>query len=74
MRIQTWYSADDTSILIAGSNKMDFEENNNQTFQNINNWFNNNHLALNLNKTKLLEFKTNHFSTDSIQTDYNQSL
>jgi hypothetical protein len=29
--------ADDTSILITGSNKMDLEENINHTFQNINN-------------------------------------
>jgi hypothetical protein len=64
--------ADDTSILITGSNKMDLEENINQTFQNINNWFNSNQLALNLNKTQLLEFRMNHFSTDSIQTDYDQ--
>jgi hypothetical protein len=64
--------ADDTSILITGSNKMDLEENINQTFQNINNWFNSNQLALNLNKTQLLEFRTNYFSTDSIQTDYDQ--
>jgi hypothetical protein len=51
---------------------MDFKENINQIFQNINNWFNSNWLALNLNKTQLLEFRTNHFSTDSIQTDYDQ--
>jgi hypothetical protein len=51
---------------------MDFEENINQIFQNINNWFNSNRLALNLNKTQFLEFRTNHFSTDSIQMDYDQ--
>jgi hypothetical protein len=64
--------ADDTSILITSSNKMDLEETINQTFQNINNWFNSNRLALNLNKTQILKFRTNHFSTDSIQTDYDQ--
>jgi hypothetical protein len=53
--------ADDMSILITGSNKMDFEENINQTFLNINTWFRSNRLALNLNKTQLLEFRTNHF-------------
>jgi hypothetical protein len=51
---------------------MDLEENINHTFQNINNWFNSNRLALNLNKTQLFEFRMNHFSTDSIQTDYDQ--
>jgi hypothetical protein len=37
--------ADDTSILITGSNKMDLKENINMTFQDINAWFNNNRLT-----------------------------
>ena len=53
--------ADDTSILITGSDKTDLDENINQAFQKINNWFNSNRLALNLNKTQFLEFRTNHF-------------
>jgi len=36
----TVLSADDMSILITGSNKTDLDENINQTFQKINNWFN----------------------------------
>jgi hypothetical protein len=63
--------ADDTSILITGSNKMDCKENIKQTFQDINAWFNNNRLTLNLNKTQFLEFRTNHYSSDIIQSAYN---
>jgi len=66
--------ADDTNILITGSNKTDWDENINQTFQNINNWFNSNRLVLNLNKTQFLEFRTKHFSTDSVQTVYERKL
>jgi len=53
--------ADDTSILITGSDKTDLDENINQAFQKINNWFNSNRLTLNLNKTQFLEFRINHF-------------
>ena len=35
---------------------------------------NSNRLALNLNKTQFLEFRTNHFFTDSVQMDYEQQL
>jgi len=66
--------ADDTSILITSSDKMDLDENINQTFQKINNWFKSNQLALNLDKTQFLEFRTNYFFTDSVQTDYEQEL
>jgi hypothetical protein len=34
--------ADDTSILITGSNKLNFKETIKRTFQHINAWFNNN--------------------------------
>ena len=47
-------SADDTSILITGSNSTDLYANIYQTFITINNWFNINSLTLNLNKTQFL--------------------
>ena len=62
--------ADDTIIIITGSNKWDFNENSKQAFQDINAWFINNRLTLNLNKTQFLEFRTNHHSNDIIQSAY----
>jgi hypothetical protein len=62
--------ADDTSILFTGSNKMNFKETIKQTFQDINAWFNNNRLTLNLNKTQFLEFRRNQYSNDIIQSAY----
>ena len=59
--------ADDTNILITGLNKTDIEEKIIQTSQVINKWFNNNCLALNLNKTQFLQFKLNYFALDNIQ-------
>jgi hypothetical protein len=62
--------ADDTSILITGANKRDFNENCKKAFQDINSWFINNRLTLNFNKTQFLEFRTNHYSNDIIQSAY----
>jgi hypothetical protein len=50
--------ADDTSFIITDTNQRDFNVNANQTFQDINTWFQVNLLALNLNKTQYLEFRT----------------
>jgi len=60
--------ADD--ILITGANKRDFNENCKKSFQDINAWFINNRLTLNFNKTQFLEFRTNHYSNDIIQSAY----
>jgi hypothetical protein len=62
--------ADDTSILITGDNKRDFNINYKQAFQEINAWFSNNKLTLNFNKTQFLEFRTNHYSKDIMQSAY----
>ena len=59
--------ADDTSILITGSNSTDLDANMYQTFITINNWFNINSLTLNLNKTQFLEFKTTNLMTKNFQ-------
>jgi hypothetical protein len=40
------------------------------TFQDINAWFNNNWLTLNLNRTQFLEFRMNQYSNDIIQSAY----
>jgi hypothetical protein len=48
--------ADDTSIIVTDTDKLNFEKNLNQTF-NINTWFNNNKLNLHFDKKKqYLEF------------------
>jgi hypothetical protein len=44
--------ADDTSIIVTDTNKLNFERNLNQTFKDINTWFNDNSLTLNFNKTQ----------------------
>jgi hypothetical protein len=58
--------ADDTNILITGSDKTDLKENINLTFHTINTWFNSNRLALNLNKTQILEFQRKHSYSNDI--------
>jgi hypothetical protein len=50
--------ADATSLLITGSNKLDFNININQLLCNIISWFNSNLLTLKLNKTHCVEFRT----------------
>jgi hypothetical protein len=48
--------ADDPSILVTGSNKLDFNININQIFLDINTSFKDNLFSLNFNKTQYLEF------------------
>ena len=61
--------ADDTSIIVTGTNQSDFSVNTNQTFQDINTWFKDNFLTLNLNKTQYLEFRSkNYYNVDTLIT------
>ena len=53
--------ADDTSLLITGFNKLDFNININQSLRNIISWFNSNLLTLNFNKTHYVEFRTKNY-------------
>ena len=53
--------ADDTSLLITDSNKLDFNTNINQSLHNIISWFNSNLLVLNFNKTHYVEFRTKNY-------------
>jgi hypothetical protein len=46
---------DDSSIIITDTNKLSFQTNLNQTFKDINTWYNFNLLILNFNKTQYLE-------------------
>jgi hypothetical protein len=49
--------ADDTSIIVIDTNKLNFERSLNQPFKDINTWFNANSLTLNFNKTQYVEFR-----------------
>ena len=53
--------ADNTSLLLTGSNKLDFSININQSLRNIISWFNRSLLTLNLNKTHYVEFRTKNY-------------
>jgi hypothetical protein len=53
--------ADDTSLLITGPNKPDFNININQSLCSVISWFNSNLLTLNLNKTHCVEFRTKNY-------------
>jgi hypothetical protein len=50
--------ADDTYIMVTDTDKLNFGKNLNQTFNEINTWFNNNLLALYFEKTQYLEFQS----------------
>ena len=50
--------ADDTSIVISNINLERFKSNINLVMNQTVNWFQNNHLSLNCNKTQLLQFLT----------------
>ena len=50
--------ADDTSIIISNSNQDEFKTNINSVMNEIMNWFKNNLLTLNSNKTHFLQFLT----------------
>jgi hypothetical protein len=64
--------ADDTSVIITDTNKLDFNVNIKQTFQDINTWFNANLLAPNFNKTQYLEFRTKNYYDVTTQINYDQ--
>jgi hypothetical protein len=65
--------ADDTSIIITDTNKLNFERNLNQTFRDINTWFNVNLLTLNYNKTQYVEFRPMNYYTVTTQVSYDRT-
>jgi hypothetical protein len=62
--------ADDTSIIITDTNKTNFETNINQTFKDINVWYNVNSLNLNFRKTQYLEFRLKKCCNKMTQINY----
>ena len=53
--------ADDTSLLITGFNKFDFDININQSLHSIISWFNSNSVTLNFNTTHYVAFRTKNY-------------
>ena len=51
--------ADDTSFTITNPSPIEFADKLNKIFTNVNEWFRNNLLFLNYNKTTYLQFRTN---------------
>ena len=59
--------ADDTSLLITGFNKLNFNININQSLHSIISWYNSNLLTLNFDKTHYVEFRTkNYYQVETI--------
>jgi hypothetical protein len=58
--------ADDTSILVKGSNLKDFQSNMLNTFNCVNKWFKINLLSMNINKTHCIQFTTKNKPTTDI--------
>ena len=50
--------ADDTSFIITNPSPTEFADKLNEVFTNVNEWFRNNLLFLNFNKTTYLQFQT----------------
>jgi hypothetical protein len=60
-------------IIISDTNPTDINSQANLLFHNINTWFKNNRLLLNLNKTQYLEFHTKQSDKNKGQIKYNSS-
>jgi hypothetical protein len=58
--------ANDTSILVKGSNLKDFQSNMLNTCNCVNKWFKINLLSININKTHFIQFKTKNKPTTDI--------
>jgi hypothetical protein len=50
--------ADDTSLVITGTNPAQFSVDVNMVFNNVNEWFRSNLMLLNIEKTHFLQFQT----------------
>jgi hypothetical protein len=62
--------ADDTSIIVTSPNVETFQEQSNKIFQDVNNWFKINQLALNYNKTQYLHFNSKNITDCSLKLNF----
>jgi hypothetical protein len=62
--------ADDTSVLVTSSNKTDFNKVINEAVRDVNRWFRDNLLSLNLRKTQYLNFRTKNNYNSTIEIIY----
>ena len=66
--------ADDTSIIITDTNRVDFIRNVNKLFKDINNWLDVNSLKLNFKKTHYLEFRTKKQPEVDMRVEHNHKF
>jgi hypothetical protein len=64
--------ADDTSIIVIGMNKLDFEINLNLILKDNDSWFNANLLTLNFNKSQYVEFHSMNYYSITAKIVYGQ--
>ena len=63
--------ADDTNILVSSNDHIELNTKLNKVFCCISEWFQNNQLVLNLNKTQLIKFTSSKSSTYPLHVSYN---
>lgn len=63
--------ADDTTLIIKCENQTDYETEINAPLNSVTDWLKCNNLNLNLDKTKLIQFKTNNINLNECQITYN---
>jgi hypothetical protein len=66
--------ADDTSLLITGFNKLDFNININHSLRSIICWFNSNLLTLNFDKTQYVELEPKIITRLKLQSNMNRKI
>jgi hypothetical protein len=66
--------ADDTSVLVSGTNIQELQTKSTVALDNINNWLMRNGLSLNLKKTKLIKFNSNYLNNVPFQIPYKDKL
>ena len=66
--------ADDTSILFAHSNPIDFNKNSHIVFTTLNTWLRANHLSLNFNKTNYVHLTTKRNMTVNLKIGFHNNF
>lgn len=64
--------ADDTTVVIGHDTETSFENEIHNTILNMGNWFKKNKLTLNINKTKMVQFRTRNSRDKQLRINYDQ--